>query len=71
MNKNAETRLLEHMHTIKKLLSKLDDIDTDSSVPIKEKLLLIKDIRDEINKVGVEVDEIKREIKLLSTYDVN
>ena len=71
MNKSAETRLIEYMHTIRDLLSKLDDIETDSSVPIKEKLLVIKNIRDEINKVGVEVDEIKREIKLLSTYDVN
>lgn len=71
MNKNTETKLLEYMHTIKGLLSKLDDIETDSSVPIKEKLLLIKNISEQINKVGMEVDEIKRDIKLLSAHDVN
>lgn len=64
-------RLLVATHTVRSLLDQIKEIETDTiSSPI-DKLSKIKKIRDEINKVGMEIDSIKREITLLNKYSVN
>lgn len=40
-------------------------------MPSNEKLTEIKKIKEEITKVGTEIDSIKQEITLLSAYNIN
>lgn len=56
---------------IKKLLQQIKEIEDDSVTPANEKLSQIKMIREEIAKVAEEIDNLKKEIRLLNTYRVN
>lgn len=59
------------MHTLKSLLRQIKAIEADTQSPINDRILQIKKIQDELSKVGSEIDNIKKEIKLIQTYSLN
>jgi hypothetical protein len=64
-------KMLVCTHTVKNLLDRIHAIEEDTEASTESKLLQIKKIRDEITKVGMEIDTIKTEITLLKLYSVN
>ena len=64
-------KLVVAKHTVQSLLSQIKQIEGDTQTDVNEKLSQIKKIKEEIIKVGTEIDSIKREIKLLDDYSVN
>ena len=65
------TRLLVCKHTLTTLLSQIDKIEKDIQIPVAERYAKIKMIKDEINKVGTEIDTVKKELILLNTKNIN
>jgi hypothetical protein len=65
------TRMLIAAHTARGLLEQIKKIEENIQTSTMEKFSQIKKIREEIVKVGVEVDNIKREFTILSTHNVN
>jgi len=65
------TKMLVCSHTVKNLLARIHAIEVDEETTSEEKMLQIKNIQQEISKVGMEIDSIKKEITLLQTYSVN
>jgi hypothetical protein len=65
------TKMLIAVHTVKDLLAQIKKIEDDAQTSTIEKLSQIKNIRIEISKVSLEIDNIKRECKLLTTRNVN
>ena len=57
--------------TVKNLLSKIEEIENDVQSPTTEKIEKMQKIRDEIMKVDTEIDNIKNEIKLLDSRNIN
>lgn len=55
----------------KKLLEEIYEIEANAQTPANEKLSHIRKIKDQLEKVAVEVDNIKREFNLLTHYRVN
>ena len=66
-----QTQLMLANSTVRDLLRQIDDVEKDFDSSVSEKLAKIKKIKEEITKVGTEIDNIKREIRLLTTYNVN
>jgi hypothetical protein len=66
-----QMHLLEALDTVKGLLSQIKEIESNTQMPAIEKLSEIKKIRGELNKVSMEIDSIKKEIKLLSSHLLN
>ena len=66
-----QLHLLEALDTVNNLLRQIKEIEANVQMPAIEKLSEIKKIRGELNKVGTEIDNIKKEIKLLSTNLLN
>ena len=64
-------RVVVARHVLHNLLSQIKEIEADANTDVNTKLSKIKKIKDEITKVGTEIDSIKREITLLNTYNVN
>ena len=58
-------------YIVRDLLNKISEIEEDTEATITEKISKMKKIRDEITKVGTEIDNLKKEINLLNTYRVN
>ena len=56
---NLSTKMLVCTHTAKNLLERIHALEADKETPMKEKLIQIKNIREEISKVGTEIDNIK------------
>ena len=65
------TKMLVCSHTVKNLLERIHAIEADTETPNEEKLVQIKKIKEEITKVGTEIDTVKKEITLLNAYNVN
>lgn len=65
------TKLSVAYQSVKELMAELKRIEADTKTPAIERLSQIKKIREELNKVGDEIDSIKREITLLNAYRVN
>ena len=65
------TKMLVCSYIVRGLLDKIRTLETDTDVPLEEKLSQIKKIREEMTKVGTEIDSIKKEITLLRSYSVN
>ncbi len=63
--------MLACSYTVKNLLARIYALEEDTQVSVEEKLSQIKKIREEITKVGMEIDSIKKEITLLNSYNVN
>lgn len=68
---SIEAKLITAKHTVKDLLKRINEIENDNEMSTPEKLEKIKKIQEEITKVGTEIDNIKREIRLLNAYNVN
>jgi esterase/lipase len=68
---NLTNRMVIASHLVKSLLSQIKEIETNEKTSANEKLSQIKKIREEIAKVGTEIDSVKNEINLLTTYNVN
>lgn len=64
-------RMVVARHTLKNLISQIKEIEGDAQADVNVKLSQIKKIKEEITKVGMEIDSIKKEIKLLNSYSVN
>lgn len=56
---------------LKDLLNQIKYIENDTQASTNDKLLKIKKIREELSKVGTEIDSIKKEIKIIRTYNLN
>jgi hypothetical protein len=65
------TKLTAAYQSVKQLMAELSCIEADRQTPAMERLSQIKKIREELNKVGDEIDSIKKEIMLLNAYQVN
>ncbi len=59
------------LHTLKSLLREIKAVEADTQSPINDRVLQIKKIQEELSKVGTEIDNIKKEIKLIHTYSLN
>lgn len=66
-----ETRLVVAKETVRSLLFRIQEIEGSVQLGDNEKLSEIKKIKEEMIKVGTEIDNIKKEITLLNTYHVN
>ena len=64
-------KMLVASFTVRDLLAKIAVLETTTELSLNEKLEQIKIIKDEITKVGVEIDSIKKEFTLLNAYSVN
>lgn len=53
------------------LLVQIKKIDGDKQLSVSDKISKIKIIKDEINKIGQEIDMIKKEINLTKSYNIN
>lgn len=75
MNESRRALLSANMlacrYTVKKLLISIVELEKDAEAPLETKIAEIKKIKDEITKVGTEIDSIKKEITLLNAYNVN
>lgn len=58
-------------HILKELLQEIKYIENNNKTPINDRILQMKKIREELSKVGAEIDNIKKEIKLTQTYSLN
>lgn len=65
------TKLSIAMLIVKSLLRHLNDVEANPQMPDIEKLSEIKKIREELDKVGMEIDIIKNDIILLKTRHIN
>ena len=68
---SLNAKLVVCSHTVKSLMVQISEIEADTQVPANEKLSKIKIIREELSKVGMEIDTVKKEIKLLNEYSIN
>ncbi len=66
-----ETRLVVAKETVRSLLFRIQEIEQSVQLGENEKLSEIKKIKEEMIKVGTEIDNIKKEITLVNTYHVN
>lgn len=57
--------------TLRFLLCKIDEIENDTKYSIEDRHVKLKIIQEEISKVDVEIDNVKKEIRLLSQYNLN
>jgi len=77
MNNNVSRRdqlaaqMMVCTHTVKELLTKIGDLENNTQLSNDEKFEQIKNIRLEISEVSTEIDNLKREIKMLATYTIN
>jgi hypothetical protein len=75
MNESRRAQLSANMlacsYIVKKLLMRIAEIEGDTETSLEDKVFQIKKIKDEITKVGTEIDSIKKEITLLNAYNVN
>ena len=68
---NLSIKMMVCVHTLKNLLQQIKVIEADAQTPVNDRLLQIKKIQEELSKVGMEIDNIKKEIKLMRTYNLN
>lgn len=64
-------RIVVARHLLQNLLEQIKKIEVDAQADVNANLFQIKKIKEEMTKVGMEIDSIKREITLLNTYNVN
>jgi uncharacterized protein (UPF0335 family) len=58
-------------YTIEGLIAKINRVEDNNQTLANEKLFQIKKIREEILKVSDEIDNLKKEIRLLKTNNIN
>jgi hypothetical protein len=64
-------KLISCKRILETLLKKITKIEEDGQMSANDKISKIKTIREEITKVGSEIDSIKKEITLLNKHNVN
>lgn len=64
-------KLLVCRQSVQDLLQQISNIESDTQTSDETKLAQVQKIREEMSKIGEEVDRIKRDITLLDTYEVN
>lgn len=64
-------RFLVATNAVKQLLDQIQEIEDDVQTPVNEKLSKLKKIKEEIVKVGTEIDILKNDLTILNTYCVN
>jgi hypothetical protein len=65
-------RMFVCTYIVRELLAIIRTLEADPEVPSNaERFSQIKKIREEMTKVGTEIDSIKKELILLKPYDVN
>jgi len=60
-----------YSNILKDLLNQIKCIENDNQTSNNDKFLQMKKIRDELSKVGTEIDSIKKEIKIVHTQNLN
>lgn len=68
---SLNAKLVVCTHTIKSLLRQIKEIEGDLQMSVNEKFSKIKMIKEELTKVGTEIDTVKKELTLLNTYNIN
>lgn len=64
-------KLTECLDKVKQLLLDMDVLEKNPTLNNDQKLEELQKIRDELNKVTLEIDSVKKVIKLLSTRHLN
>ena len=57
--------------TLKNLLTQIKSIENNDQLSLNDKLVEIRKIQEEIKKVGMEIDIIKKEITMVNAHKVN
>ncbi len=65
------TKMLACKNTVKTLLDKIKTLETNTQFTTEEKIPKIQKIRQELTKVGTEIDNLKKEINLINAYKIN
>jgi 3-deoxy-D-manno-octulosonate 8-phosphate phosphatase KdsC-like HAD superfamily phosphatase len=68
---NKFVSLLDLINQLKFIITRIDGIKYNTQLSYDEKREILKKIRTQINVISQQVDAIKKEIKLISTYKVN
>lgn len=68
---SLSNKILSLSYVVKTILEQINKIEDDVQIPIIEKLSQIKKIKQELLKVGTEIDSIKRSITILNTQNIN
>lgn len=68
---DLSAKMLVCSSAVSRLLKRIDILEADSQISKEDKLDKIKKIREEITKVSVEIDNIKKEIKLAHVININ
>ncbi|MGI0058156.1 MAG: hypothetical protein ACREBJ_00170 [Nitrosotalea sp.] len=73
LDRNAQLaqKMLVCSYAARGLLDKIRSLEANTQVSQEEKFFQIKKINEEITKVGAEIDSIKGELTLLSSYSIN
>jgi len=66
-----DRRLINLAAKVREILDEISEIEADVLTPAKQKLCRAQELREELNKVSQEVDNIKREFNLLAQHRVN
>ncbi len=64
-------QLEEHLVTVKSLMKQMDVVYFDPTLTEHQKMEELKKIREELSKVALEIDNVKKGIKLLTTRHLN
>jgi uncharacterized membrane protein YukC len=68
---NKFVSLLDLINQLKLLIKRIDDVKYNTQLSYDEKRENLKNFRAQINVISQQVDAIKKEIRLISTYKVN
>ncbi|HEY5267983.1 MAG TPA: hypothetical protein VII94_02520 [Candidatus Saccharimonadales bacterium] len=75
MNRDVQqklaTKMLTYRNVVKTLLDRIKTLEGNTQFTTEEKIPKIKKIRQELSKVGTEIDNIKNELNLISAYKIN
>ena len=63
--------LIKLASRVRELLAEISEIEEDAQTSPNEKLSRVRAIKEELDMVGQQVDNIKREFNLLANYRVN
>jgi hypothetical protein len=68
---NFSAQMAAYAIMLQDLLSQIKEIEDDKISDTNEKFSKIKKIREEITKVGTEIDNAKKGLTLVSSYKIN
>jgi hypothetical protein len=65
------SKLKTYSYILKEYLDQINSLEKDTKMSNNEKFLKIKKIREELIKVSIEIDNIKKQFNLVKHYNVN